>query len=656
MTDWHFSLFLSFVAFVANAFIQLLTMDLEFFETYAPAVVSMYDAITAVGWALLLGNLVFQALKIMMAGFGGEVEDPASLIGRTTVYGFLLLCSRQIFGIGLSLGTNIINLIGLPTIIIVTIPDVVVDAEIEGAWFIVMVLTVIIGIALIKMLFAIGERYVVLCVLILLAPIGFSMGGSKATKSLATGYIRMFASMVLLVVLNIVFLKLILSVMSTVPTQVTVIPWVILIVGLSRVARKADSMVTKIGLNPVIGTEAATGGRGGMLAVTLLAAKMLIKNAAGGSGGGKSGGSSSGGKSSGGSSGGAKSGGSGNKSGGSSGGNPPNPQSNTNTPNNSGNSGGSNNQSNSNNSANSQSSQNSNNAQGGANNQRFGSGANPKTQQGSARNTRFANTVNAGQNAPQNADGSANNANNANNSQQKPNSSNSNNQQNQGGSQMWNVMSEKKSPKSSVNAPVSSSVNSETSVNTPANSQSAPKPQSQGGSQSGGNKPYIVPNSKAANAGNPQSNSRNSGTANPPANAQNNGKNGNAPANVPNNGKNGNTPANVQNNCKKADAPASVQSKGKNSNNSNSNVRSNGNNNNNSNVRSKGKNQPATSASTRFGNQANTKPPTHINSSSNGSPAPIDVRDSDVFDKGKNAPSEAATPETVTGNSVNTNE
>jgi hypothetical protein len=256
--------------------------------------------------------------------------------------------------------------------------------------------------------------------------------------------------------------------------------------------------------------------------------------------------------------------------------------------------------------------------------------------------------VNAGQNTPQNADGSANNAN---NSQQKPNANNTNNQQNQGGSQMWNVMSEKNAansrsnpptlaqnseqnntgrfgantanssnvsaPKSSVNAPVSSTVNSETLVNTPANSQSAPKPQSQGGSQSGGNKPYIVPNSKAANAGNPQSNSRNSGTANPPVNVQNKGKNGNAPANAQNNGK-------------KADAPASVQSKGK--------------------------NQPAANTNSRFGNQANTKPPTHGNSSSNGSPAPIDVRDSEVFDKGKNAPSEAATPETASNNSVNTNE
>jgi hypothetical protein len=261
-----------------------MSTDLAFFEQNAPVVLQMYSAITAVGWALLLGNLVFQSMRIMVAG-SGEIEHPASLVGRTFVYGFLLLGSRQILGIGLGIGTNIINVIGLPTTIGVTVPDVEMIGVIsDDGWFIAAILSVIIGVSLIKMFFAIGERYVVLCVLILLAPIGFSMGGSKATKDIATGFVRMFASMLLLVILNVVFLRLILSVLATVPTNATILPWVILIVGLSRVSRKADQMVTKIGLNPVIGSETTSGGRGGFLMMTLLAAKMLLKNTAAGAG------------------------------------------------------------------------------------------------------------------------------------------------------------------------------------------------------------------------------------------------------------------------------------------------------------------------------------------------------------------------------------
>jgi hypothetical protein len=55
-------MFLDFLSFTANGLLQIMsTTDLEFFETYAPVVVDLYDVFTAVGWALLLGNLVFKS-------------------------------------------------------------------------------------------------------------------------------------------------------------------------------------------------------------------------------------------------------------------------------------------------------------------------------------------------------------------------------------------------------------------------------------------------------------------------------------------------------------------------------------------------------------------------------------------------------------------
>ena len=276
--EWLHGLFLSFLTLVSNSFIQLMTTDLEFFEKYAPIVLEMYDVFTAVGWALLLGNLVFQAMKAMMAGLGGEVENPAALLARTGLYGFLLLCSRQIFAIGLGIGTNIIRLIGIPGAITVTIPDANIFTKyVDASWFLVIIISLIIGISIIKLFFAIGERYVVLCTLVLFAPLGFSMGGSRATKDIATGYIRMFAVMVLMTVLNVVFLRLVLSVLSAVPTAITVIPWTILIVALTRVARKADTIASKIGLNAV---PTGSPGGGGAMALTMLAARSLIMKSA----------------------------------------------------------------------------------------------------------------------------------------------------------------------------------------------------------------------------------------------------------------------------------------------------------------------------------------------------------------------------------------
>jgi hypothetical protein len=54
-------------------------MDLSYFEAAIPVARDILTIIIATGWALLLGNLVFQATKSMMSGIGIEGEDPKTL-------------------------------------------------------------------------------------------------------------------------------------------------------------------------------------------------------------------------------------------------------------------------------------------------------------------------------------------------------------------------------------------------------------------------------------------------------------------------------------------------------------------------------------------------------------------------------------------------
>ncbi len=75
-----------------------------------------------------------------------------------------------------------------------------------------------------------------------------------------------------MMVMNVVFLKLILSAMSVMPTGVMVLPWGILVVGLARAARKIDSMIGKIGLNPAVPGDPLT--RGGIGMATMMAARL----------------------------------------------------------------------------------------------------------------------------------------------------------------------------------------------------------------------------------------------------------------------------------------------------------------------------------------------------------------------------------------------
>lgn len=83
--------------------------------------------------------------------------------------------------------------------------------------------------------------------------------------------------MIVMMVMNVLFLKLILSGMSTMPTGDMALPWCLLIVGIAKVARKADNLISKIELNPAITGDPLGHGRGGMIA--MMAIKSMIRTA-----------------------------------------------------------------------------------------------------------------------------------------------------------------------------------------------------------------------------------------------------------------------------------------------------------------------------------------------------------------------------------------
>lgn len=278
--QWLYGLFLELIAYCANALLGVMSTDLSFFESSVPVVGTLYRVFIAVGWGLLIGNLAFQSLKAMFAGLGFETESPAILLLRTFLFGTLLVFSGDVCAIGLSIGKNVIDLIGIPTEITMTMPD---ESFFTGnaSWLLVIVVGFILGFQLIKLFFEIAERYVVVAVLTLLCPVGLAMGGSRSTKDICTGFMRCYASMIVMMVMNVLFLKLILSALSTMPTGVMVLPWCLLVVGIAKTARKADNLIAKIGLNP-----ASTGdplGHGGGKFVAMMAARTILNSAAKGS-------------------------------------------------------------------------------------------------------------------------------------------------------------------------------------------------------------------------------------------------------------------------------------------------------------------------------------------------------------------------------------
>lgn len=273
LVEWLYQIMVDIMAYASGELIGVMSMDLSYFEKTAPVISDIVNVFVALGWALLLGNLVFQLIKSMASGIGFEAEDPKFLFFRTFVFSFLLLSSRQICNIGLSITGTVIDLLSVPSSINVRTPDEsMFSLGADAKWLLVIVVGVVLMVQMVKLLFEIGERYVITSVLTFFAPLAFSMGGSKNTNDIFKGWVRMYCSMLVMMIMNIVFLKLIMSAMSQM-TSGGVLIWLVFVVALTRVARKIDSHIGKIGLNPAQTGSAISSRLPGMM--TMMAVRVM---------------------------------------------------------------------------------------------------------------------------------------------------------------------------------------------------------------------------------------------------------------------------------------------------------------------------------------------------------------------------------------------
>lgn len=262
---------------------DLFHTDLTYFTDRVPVVGDISTIFFAVGWALLIGNLAFQAMRSMATGIGIEAEEPGRLFLRTAMFSFLLMVSRQICEIGLGFSSTIMDMLQIPNAITFDpFGEDTFNMLPNAGWIVVILVNVIIQWQTIKLFFEVAERYVILCVLTYCAPLAFAMGGSKSTAEIFRGWLRMFASMCALMVFNLMFVKLLISAMSNAPNGTAIIPWMMLIVGIVRMAKKMDGIILRIGLNPALtGDPLGTRFPGMLTAMTLRSiAQMVTRTAA----------------------------------------------------------------------------------------------------------------------------------------------------------------------------------------------------------------------------------------------------------------------------------------------------------------------------------------------------------------------------------------
>ena len=276
--EWIYGLILECWEYFASVLFDLMSLDFAYLREHMPVIDTIRQIMLGVGWALLIGNLVFQATRGMAAGLGFDAEDPKLLFTRTFAFSFLLVASPQICELGLNMTSTVIELLQMPDAVDITFADEASFGGLTGSWLLVVICGIIVMFQTFKLIMEMAERYFILAVLTITSPLAFGMGGSRNTSDIFTGWCRMFGSMCLLMATNVMFVKMLLSVLSYYPSGLDVLPWMVLVITIVKVAKKADSILARIGLNPAMTGDPL--GRGLPGAMTMMVVRSLVSNAA----------------------------------------------------------------------------------------------------------------------------------------------------------------------------------------------------------------------------------------------------------------------------------------------------------------------------------------------------------------------------------------
>ena len=267
-------------------------------EEYFPFITKAYEVLQYTSWAILFLILVWQLFR----AFGGplaESENPWQLMIKGAVFAFLISYAKPIFALCLDIArapyTAMLDLsmtgedftfAGIEQTLTNGLTTLLGAASIVGT-ILILIMMIALGWNYFKLLLETVERYIVVGVLCYTSPLAYSLGASKATSNVFKSWCRMVGSQLLLLVMNVWFLR---GFSSSVGQFIgnggalsngmgSEFLWMFCALAYLKCAQRFDSYLGSIGMN-----VAQTGSSMGM--EMLMAAKALtglgggVKNAA----------------------------------------------------------------------------------------------------------------------------------------------------------------------------------------------------------------------------------------------------------------------------------------------------------------------------------------------------------------------------------------
>ena len=272
---------------VSGLFLDALGTDMVAMEEYFPFVPRAFEVMQYTAWAILFLIVVWQLFR----AFGGpitEAENPWQLVARSAMFALLIGYAKPIFMLTLdiarapytalmdvSMTAEDFTFAGVEQVLTNGLVSIVSTVTIVGP-ILILILLIALGWNYFKLLLEAVERYVVVGVLCYTSPLAFCMGGSKATNQVFKSWCRMVGSQLLLLVMNVWFIR---GFNSSVGQYIgnggalssgqgSVFLWLFCALAFLKTAQKFDSYMAAMGLN-----VAQTGSSMGM--ELLMAAKVI---------------------------------------------------------------------------------------------------------------------------------------------------------------------------------------------------------------------------------------------------------------------------------------------------------------------------------------------------------------------------------------------
>jgi len=287
IVNWVSSIVSQMMDAVSGLFLEALGTDMAAMEEYFPFVGKAFTVMQYTAWAILFLITVWQLFRV----FGGpitEAENPWVLLARSSLFALLIGYAKPIFLLVLdiarapytalmeiSMTAEDFTFAGVEQALSNGLTTIVAIVSVVGL-LLLIILEISLGWNYFKLLLETVERYIVVGVLCYTSPLAFSMGASKTTSPVFKSWCRMVGSQLLLLVMNVWFLRGFNSSMGQFignggalsTGQGSIFLWLFCALAFLKTAQRFDSYLAAMGLN-----VAQTGSSMGM--ELLMAARVI---------------------------------------------------------------------------------------------------------------------------------------------------------------------------------------------------------------------------------------------------------------------------------------------------------------------------------------------------------------------------------------------